>query len=162
MGEDFYNKYILPYAGIIAKICRAYANTNEEYEDLYQEVCLQIWRCYDQFEGKAKWSTWVYRLSLNVCMTTLRTKKVKESVSEVDLVCEAQAVDQSLSHQQSLECLYQGIRQLTETDRALILLYLEEKSYLDIAEITGTNQNNIGVRINRIKSRLTKIISEKE
>ena len=69
MSGDFYTNSILPYAGIITKICRAYTNSQEDFEDYYQEVCLQIWRSKDNFKGNSEWSTWIYRLSLNVCMT---------------------------------------------------------------------------------------------
>ena len=69
MSGDFYTNSILPYAGIIIKICRAYSNSQEDFEDYYQEVCLQIWRSKDNFNGNSEWSTWIYRLSLNVCMT---------------------------------------------------------------------------------------------
>lgn len=75
MGSDFYISKILPYAGIIVKICRAYTDTQDDFEDYYQEVCLQIWRSRDNFSGNSKWSTWVYKLSLNVCLTYLKKKK---------------------------------------------------------------------------------------
>ncbi|MCM4171103.1 RNA polymerase sigma factor [Arenibacter sp. TNZ] len=67
MSSDFYNSSILPFAGIIIKLCRAYTNSQEDFEDYYQEVCLQIWRSKDNFREESKWSTWVYRISLNVC-----------------------------------------------------------------------------------------------
>ena len=75
MSSDFYTTSILPYAGIIIKICRAYTNNQEDFEDYYQEVCLQIWKSKDRFKGQSEWSTWVYRLSLNVSMTLLKKRK---------------------------------------------------------------------------------------
>ena len=75
MSSDFYTASILPYAAIIIKMCRAYTNTQEDFEDYYQEVCLQIWRSSDRFRGDSEWSTWIYRLSLNVCLTLLKKKK---------------------------------------------------------------------------------------
>ena len=78
MSSDFYIQSILPYAGIIIKICRAYSNSQEDFEDYYQEVCLQIWRSKDNFNDDSKWSTWIYRLSLNVCMT-LRKQENKRN-----------------------------------------------------------------------------------
>ena len=78
MSGDFYKNSILPYAGIIIKICRAYSNSQENFEDYYQEVCLQIWQSKDNFKGNSEWSTWIYRLSLNVCMT-IRTRENKKS-----------------------------------------------------------------------------------
>jgi len=75
LSSDFYTSSILPYSGIIIKICRAYTDTQEDFEDYYQEVCLQIWRSKDRFRGDSKWSTWIYRLSLNICLTLIKKKK---------------------------------------------------------------------------------------
>ena len=75
MSSDFYATSIAPFAPIIIKICRAYTNTQADFEDCYQEVCLQIWRSHGTFDGRAAWSTWIYRVSLNVCMTLLKTQK---------------------------------------------------------------------------------------
>ena len=161
MSSDFYSSSILPYAAIIVKICRAYTNTQEDFEDYYQEVCLQIWRSKDNFNNQSKWSTWVYRLSLNVCLTLLKKNKngyqhfVSDSLPE-----EAMEESQAFADE-SLNQLYDAIRQLSEIDRAVILLYLEENSYQEIANIIGTNPNNIGVRIKRIKVRLKKRLNGK-
>ena len=75
MSSDFYKTSILPFAGIIIKLCRAYTNSQEDFEDYYQEVCLQIWRSKENFREESEWSTWVYRISLNVCLTLLKKKK---------------------------------------------------------------------------------------
>ena len=159
MSSDFYITSISPYASIIIKICRAYTNTQEDFEDYYQEVCLQIWRSKDKFRKEAEWSTWIYRLSLNVCMTLLKKKKNNNQEFASDyLPIEANEDSQSFSDE-SLNQLYDAIRQLSEIDRGVILLYLEEKSYQEIADIIGTNPNNIGVRIKRIKERLKKILN---
>lgn len=159
MSSDFYTTFILPYSGIIIKICRAYTNTQEDFEDYYQEVCLQIWRSHDSFQEKSEWSTWVYRISLNVSLTLLKKKKKHHFVSDS---LPDEAIEDSRSFvDESLNQLYQAIRQLSEVDRAVIMLYLEEKSYQEIAEIIGTNPNNIGVRIKRIKERLKKLLDGK-
>jgi RNA polymerase sigma-70 factor (ECF subfamily) len=75
MSNDFYRLKILPYAAILVKICRAYTNSQEDFEDCYQEVCLQIWRSNNNFKEQCKWSTWLYKISLNVCLTFLKKKK---------------------------------------------------------------------------------------
>lgn len=158
MSSDFYNLSILPYAGIIIKICRAYSHTQEDFEDYYQEVCLQIWRSKDSFKGDADWSTWIYRITLNVCLTLLKKdKKHSQRFVSDALPLEARVENLAFASEQ-LNLLYAAIRRLSEVDRAVILLYLEEKSYQEIAIIIGTNPNNIGVRINRIKERLKKLL----
>lgn len=159
MSSDFYTISILPFAPIIIKICRAYTNTQEDFEDYYQEVCLQIWRTKGNFNDQSEWSTWIYRLSLNVCLTLMKKQKNKDSRILSKPLPDHQTVESHAFTNESLNQLYDAIRQLSEVDRAVILLYLEEKSYKEIADIIGTNSNNIGVRIKRIKERLKKILT---
>lgn len=162
MSTDFYQTSILPYAAILIKICRAYTDSQEDFEDYYQEVCLQIWRSKDNFREQCKWSTWVYRISLNVCLTLLKKKKSNgRTYFTSDVLPDVITVESNAFRDEMLNQLYAGIRQLSEVDRALILLYLEEKTYDEIADILGTNANNIGVRVSRIKERLKKILDEK-
>ena len=162
MSSDFYTSSILPYASIIIKICRAYTNSQEDFEDYYQEVCLQIWKSKDNFREESKWSTWIYRLSLNVCLTLLKKKKNNLQYFASDALPDQVSEDSSIFFaDESLNQLYDAIRRLSEIDRAVILLYLEEKTYQEIADIIGTNPNNIGVRIKRIKERLKKLLHGK-
>lgn len=158
MSSDFYTSSILPYAAIIIKICRAYTDTQEDFEDYYQEVCLQIWKSRNNFKGQSEWSTWVYRVSLNVSMTLLKKKKNKRQHVDSDQVPTEMAEESRAFADEALDQLYRAIRRLSEIDRGVILLYLEEKPYSEIADIIGTSPNNIGVRINRIKERLKKLL----
>jgi len=160
--SDFYTTSILPFSAIIIKICRAYTNTQEDFEDAYQEVCLQIWRSHGNFGERAAWSTWVYRVSLNVCMTLLKTHKRNRRIFASDDVPAELVEDSRAFADESLSQLYDAIRQLSEVDRAVILLYLDEKSYQEISDIIGSNPNNVGVRINRVKDRLRRILDEKD
>ena len=160
MSSDFYTSSIVPYAAIIIKICRAYTNTEEDFEDYYQEVCLQIWKSKDNFREQSEWSTWIYRITLNVCLTLLKKKKAGNQYFASDFLPEVSEETTAFS-EEPINQLYQAIRQLSEVDRGVILLYLEEKSYQEIAEIMGTNANNIGVRIKRIKDRLKTLLDGK-
>src|SRR6056297_207963 len=161
MGSDFYISSILPHAGIVIKLCRAYTNSQEDFEDYYQEVCLQIWRSKENFREESEWSTWVYRISLNVCLTLLKKKKNNSQHFVSDTLPAEEPEDNYAFSDESLNLLYDAIRKLSEIDRAVIMLYLEEKSYQEIADIIGTNPNNIGVRVQRIKMRLKKILDGK-
>ena len=157
MGSDFYQQYIMPFAAIIIKICRAYTNSQEDFEDYYQEVCLQIWRSRDNFNGNSEWSTWIYKVCLNVCLTYLKkSKKHKELAS--DTLPDEVIDDSKAFASDEINELYNAIKHLSETDRAVIVLYLEEKTYEEIAEVLGSNTNNIGVRISRIKTRLNQML----
>ncbi|PTM04223.1 MAG: RNA polymerase [Bacteroidetes bacterium] len=161
MSSDFYTSSILPHAAIIIKICRAYTNTEEDFEDYYQEVCLQIWKSRDNFQEQSEWSTWVFRLSLNVSLSLLKKKKNNHQHFASDYSPVELPEERTDNTDDSFKQLYNAIRKLSEVDRGVILLYLEEKSYQEIADIMGTNPNNIGVRIKRIKERLKKILDGK-
>lgn len=162
MSSDFYTVSILPYSAIIIKICRAYTDSQEDFEDYYQEVCLQIWKSRNQFRGDSKWSTWIYRLSLNICLTLIKKKKKYHKHYNSDYKIQHEIIEEERKFSdESLNLLYDAIKQLSEIDRAVILLYLDEKPNFEIAEIMGTTPNNIGVRIKRIKERLKKILDGK-
>ena len=161
MNSDFYTASILPHAGIIIKICRAYTNTQDDFEDYYQEVCLQIWRSNENFRGQSEWSTWIYRLTLNVCMTLLKKTKNNQTFASDYQISEA-VEDRCPFADESLNQLYDAIKQLSEIDRGIILLYLEEQTYQQIADIFDTNANNIGVRVKRIKEKLRILLNEKD
>ncbi len=161
MSSDFYILSILPHKAIIIKICRAYTNTQEDFEDYYQEVCLQIWKSKDSFKQQSEWTTWIYRIALYVCMSLLKKKKNNRQNFASDYLPPELISDSKVFADDDLNKLYDAIKQLSEIDRAVILLYLEEKSYKEIASITGTTANNIGVRIQRIKKRLKKILTNK-
>ncbi|MCX2679007.1 sigma-70 family RNA polymerase sigma factor [Galbibacter sp. EGI 63066] len=162
MSNDFYTSSILPYSGIIIKICRAYTDSQEDFEDYYQETCLQIWRSKDKFRGDSKWSTWIYRLTLNICLTLVKKKKKTRQYYSTDAISQNnEAEDNTAFSDEDLNLLYEAIKQLSDVDKAVILLYLEEKPNKEIAEITGTTPNNIGVRVNRIKKRLKKLLDGK-
>ena len=163
MTEDFYNEHIVPYRAILWRLCRAYTNGHEDFEDCFQEVCLQIWLTRDRFEGNSTWSTWIYRITLNVCLTRLKKEKTRQT-NEENIEQEQPVELDKNKAEQSLEVqsLYSAIQQLNNTDRAIILLYLEEFSYKEISKIIGRNPSAIGARINRIKSRLQDILNIKE
>ncbi|WP_299711194.1 sigma-70 family RNA polymerase sigma factor [uncultured Tenacibaculum sp.] len=158
MSNDFYISSILPHAGIIIKICRAYTNSQEDFEDFYQEACLQIWKSRAAFQEKSKWSTWVYRITLNVCLTL--DKKNKRKPINTEHFSELSENNKAFENEH-LNLLYAAIKKLSKVDRAIILLHLEENPYKEIAAIIGTSANNIAVRINRIKKQLKKILDGK-
>lgn len=162
MSKDFYTQFILPYAGIIIKICRAYTDNEEDFQDYYQEVCLQLWKSRLNFKGNSKWSTWVYRISLNVSLSLLRKdKQINKNSIELPNYASDISSESNPFNDESLQLLYQAIKKLSELDRAIILLYLEENSYHEIAEIIGLSPNNIGVKITRIKKKLKTLLDGK-
>ncbi|GAB3823961.1 RNA polymerase sigma factor [Pontibacter rugosus] len=157
MTIDFYNRFIRQNAGIINKICRAYTDTEEDYEDYFQEVCLQLWRSHSFFEDKSAVSTWVYRVALNVCLTYFKQEKKRPKTAALQELSMA-ATETDTAEVEQLQALYTAIKQLKEIDRAIIILYLEDKSYKEIADILGIKVNHVGVKVNRIKNTLKQLI----
>lgn len=155
LEEQFVKHFLEENKAIIYKICRAYSNSNEEFDDLTQEVAFQLWKSKDRFENKSKLSTWVYRVALNVCLSYVRSNRIKT----VEM-SQATPVPNEESKQDDLEVLYSALRQLPENDKAIILLYLEGRKYEEIAEIMGLTSTNVGVRITRIRKKLKEIIEE--
>jgi len=153
MKNKAFKKLLNENRQVISKICNAYSNNEEEFEDYFQEVALQIWKSYESFEGKSKISTWIYRISLNVCLSEIRKKERR--ISTYSLKPEIDSLKQEQKdNQEQIKELYRAIRTLKKIDRAIIILYLEEKQYKEMAEILGISVSNIGVKINRIKKEL--------
>lgn len=142
---------------VVAKVCRIYTDKPEDFEDYYQECVVQLWRSFGTFRGASKVSTWVYRVCLNVCLTQLRTRKRMITSTQEHLPDVREEVDHVLDER--MEMLYKAIRLLKESDRAIILLYLEDKSYKDMAEILGITVTNVGAKVNRVKNQLKSIIN---
>lgn len=162
MGQDFYQVHIQPYASIIVKICRAYTYNQADFDDYYQEVCLQIWRSRDGFAGSCSWTTWVYKITLNVCLTYVRKEAKSNRVVSLDTEEVFDSYFQSGSNREDIISLYNAIHKLADIDRAIILLYLEQLSNKEIADVIGVTANNIGVRIARIKQKLNKLLGTEE
>ncbi len=147
---------IREYERVIYKVCYMYTTPNASLNDLYQEVVLNIWRSFTKFRNECKISTWIYRIALNTCISFIRKEKnIPEFVTlnpDVNTV-----VDENDPLHEMLRQLYHLINQLGQLDKSIILLYLEEKSYDEIAEITGLTVTNVATKISRIKDKLKKM-----
>ncbi|WP_321332472.1 sigma-70 family RNA polymerase sigma factor [uncultured Bacteroides sp.] len=147
---------IREYERMIYKVCYLYTTRNATLNDLYQEVALNIWRAYPKFRHECKVSTWIYRIALNTCISFIRKEKnIPEIVTltqEVYWMTEEQDELQTM-----LRELYLLINQLSPFEKSVILLYLEEKSYEEIAEITGLTLTNVATKLSRIKEKLRKM-----
>ena len=132
-----------------------YCSQNSDAEDLFQEILLQLWKAWPGFTASSKVSTWIYQISLNNAITRLRKQKrrplhtVLSGVQEAVRETATQRLD--ILFDQELQLAIEGLDKL---DKALVMLYLEEKRYKEIAEILGLSENNVGVKINRIKRKL--------
>lgn len=136
--------------GVIYKIASFYASSEHPIGDLYQEIVLNLWKGYTSFRGESKFSTWIYRIALNTCVSFYRRKKVK-----YDYVENLPEIREEVDHKnEQISELYKLIDKLGNIEKALVLLYLEDKPYKEIAEITGISVTNVATRISRIKDKL--------
>lgn len=155
--KDQFTDEILPNQALIHKICRMYRDTPEDREDLFQEIIYQLWKSYPKFEGKSKITTWMYRIGLNTAMASFRKPKV--NLQYADAIPEKKILPEVPTEPWREELLFSAIRKLEKGERALIALYLEDLSYAEIAEVIGISENNVGVRLNRIKTKLKTILN---
>ena len=154
--EQEFLKSIHDYQKIIYKICKMYRDSKEDQEDLFQEIVYQCWKSYPSFKGESKVSSWIYRIALNTAMAAYRKPSpvVNYSAELPDQVDPNESANLSKNE----ERLFWALRQLKDSEKALTSLYLEDFSYKEIAQITGITESNVGVKLNRIKSKLKAIL----
>jgi RNA polymerase sigma-70 factor, ECF subfamily len=146
------------HQGILHRICSIYASSNEDHEDLYQEILLQGLRSFASFQGQSKFSTWLYRVALNTALVYRRRDKARRRVSFETVDDVDGSTNRGHGQSGDVELLYHCIQQLPRLDRAIVLLHLERHSYEEIAEITGLSRGNVSVRLVRIKQRLRQLL----
>jgi len=142
--------------GIIYKVCNVYADSgSDEREDLFQEILYQLWKSYPHFKGFSKFSTWMYRVALNTAMMHSQHQKRNLEITGLEMSHEQieESVDQ-FHEEEKIQQLYKTIGTLSKIDKAIILLFLEENSYDEIASLTGLTKSNVSVRLVRIKRTL--------
>jgi len=160
MEKEFLDM-INAHRSIIYKVCNLYIKEKEYRRDLFQEIVLQLWRSFPTFRKEAKASTWMYRVALNTAISQFR-RDIKKPESQSLSYTELQIPDLTLPHDESddAQLLKRAIGLLTRIEKALLILYLDEKSYNEIGEIMGITPSNVGVKLNRIKAKLEKTLKE--
>ena len=138
---------------IIHKVCNLYMNNEQDKKDLFQEILLSAWKGYSNFKGNAKFSTWLYRVALNTAITFYRKEQRQIETTTVQEHFSI-AADNNQAEQEQLTAMYTSINELSGIDKALVMLYIEDYSYADTAEMMGITANNVAVKMNRIKSKL--------
>jgi RNA polymerase sigma factor (sigma-70 family) len=153
--KKIFEDAIEQHKGILFKVARVYCPNENDREDLIQEMMIHIWQSIPKYNDQFKLSTWLYRISLNVAISFYRknTSRANRFIVLNEQVTEILAEDKSDSEQQ-LKLLEQFIYELKEIDKALMMLYLEDKSHNEIAEILGISVSNVGTKIGRIKDKL--------
>lgn len=144
---------------IIYKVSLMYSDGPDHQQDIYQDIVLNLWTSFPSFRGDSKDSTWVYRIALNTCISELRRKKSKPLTTPLTYDLE-QLIDDDGAYREQVRELYRLINRLSQLERAVILLWLDEKSYDEIGSILGITPSNVGVKINRIKEKLRQMNNE--
>ena len=160
--KNLETKFLLDFEnnqGIVHKVCRIYTTDSDAHKDLFQEITIQLWKNYSKFRGDSKFSTWMYRVALNTAISLYRksSKRIKtEDYSDIEY--KIQSVEYDDNQELQLKALYAAIHQLNDIDKALIFLYLEDKSFKEIAITLGISDINARVKMNRAKEKLRTIL----
>ena len=161
--EKEFLQIITDNQGIIHKVCSIYCDLEEDRRDLFQEIIAQLWKSYPSFRSESKFSTWMYRVALNTAITSFKKDKRQpdrsgisfETLHLADEMYDTRTEDQ-------IKMLHRAVSQLTGVEKSIILLFLEDKKYEEIAEITGITQNYVRVKMNRIKKKLKLLMNTEE
>ncbi len=149
--EKDFSRMIREQKATIYTVCYMFSKDKEEIDDLFQEVLVKLWQGYDSFQGKSDLRTWIYRVSLNTCISIDRKKKRRKTqplLEGVDLF------DKNDADNRQTDLLHERIGKLQAFDRAIVLLWLENLSYEEIAQIVGISVKNVSVKLYRIKEQL--------
>lgn len=153
--KRLFEKIIEQHRGILFKVARTYCQNEHERPDLVQEILIQLWLSFHKYNERSKITTWIYRISLNVAISFYRKNSNKISSKAPLQEQMLEIADNNKAHQEQELCLLESfINDLKEMDRALIFLYLENRSYREISEILGISESNVSTRVNRIKESL--------
>jgi RNA polymerase sigma-70 factor (ECF subfamily) len=145
---------------ILYKVCHGYCRNRDDREDLAQEIVIQLWRSFGGFDGRCAFSTWMYRVALNVAMSFYRRENARARHELSDTEALLQVAEEN-AEPPELEELHRFIAGLDELNKALILLYLDGHSYLEIAGILGLSETNVGTKLNRLKQTIRTQLKEK-
>ena len=157
-AEKQFEKDIRENELLIHKVCRMYAYTNDDRKDLFQEIVIQLWKAFPGFKGQAKFSTWMYRVAINTAITGLRKKKdFITSYEPASLPTSPGDNEQGYAEEEQMQQLYNAIAQLSEIEKSIVMLYMEDRSYTEMEEILGITEGTLRVKMNRIKEKLRQL-----
>jgi RNA polymerase sigma-70 factor (ECF subfamily) len=151
--EQLFLALLRQYDALVRKVCFMYSNRENPFEDLYQETMANLWRGYDSFRGEANISTWIYRTTVNTCITWMRRTSRYAANTTLNEAAAVVAGDDT-EKQANLREMYQIISCLDKLEKAIVMMWLDEKSYDEIAEVTGLSRANVATRLHRIKQKI--------
>ena len=145
---------------VIHKICKIYMDNPSDHEDLFQEIVIQLWKAYPNFRGEAKFSTWAYRIGLNTALALFRKQKRDVPADSMEILPEIKIAEENDDQTTQIQAMYDAIHQLSDVEKALIMMYLDDKPYREISEILGITEGNARVKMNRAKEKLKTLIKK--
>ena len=157
--EKEFIELITKHQGILHKICNVYFIRNPYKEDYYQEILIRLWKSYPSFRNQSAFSTWLYRVALNTSIDIIRKQNLQPLHTELSKIDYNKPDREQNFESEKKDKLYQAISHLSDVEKAIIILYLEDYNYKEISEIIGISESNTGVKINRIKTQLIKILN---
>jgi RNA polymerase sigma-70 factor (ECF subfamily) len=157
--ETVFRRWLDEHLGLMLKVVRGCSAAPQDQDDLFQDVCLQLWQSIPSFRGEAKETTWIYRVAFNTALAWRRGERRRREGHETFLKFEVAPQAQpghaeSLPEQETIDHLYAAIRQLPKVEASLALMHLDGLSYSEMAEVLGISENYIGVKLNRIRKQL--------
>lgn len=158
--EREFSQLVKDNQGLIIKVSRLYTNSPEDEQDLFQEIVLQLWRSYDTFRGQSKISTWMYRVALNTAITLFRKKTKSPQTDELMDYHHRDYVEDDDEKQQEISLLYKVVKMLPKMERAIVMMYLDDLPYREIAETLGISEVNARVKMNRLKKTLKELMEK--
>lgn len=158
--EQEFIQQIDEHQNLIHKVCRLYTSDDASHKDLFQEISIQLWNAYPKFRGDSKFSTWAYRIALNTAISLYRKKK--RSISTIEFnsdIHKFESEEYNYQEEEQLKLLYSTVQKLNDIEKALVFLYLEDKDYAEISQVLGITEVNARVRMNRVKTKLKKLLN---
>jgi RNA polymerase sigma-70 factor (ECF subfamily) len=149
--QERFQALVEQHRKILYKVCNSYCQNRDDREDLAQEIIIQLWRSFERFDDRCRFSTWMYRIAINVAISFYRREsaRAKHVISDEERILNT--LDETRDQSAEMQTLYQFIEGLEPLNRALILLYLDGSSYQEISEVLGISETNVATKIGRIK-----------
>ena len=158
ISEKEFLEQLEKHQNIVHKVCHMFAPGEADRRDLFQEITIKLWLGFQSFKGDAALTTWMYRVAINTAITL--TKKAALFGNQKIQISEEYAIAEVIDYSEDIKILYKAISKLSKIEKAVILLWLEEKTYNEIAQIVGISEKNVSVKLVRSKKKLAKIIKK--
>lgn len=156
--EESFLTLLNAHQALVHRIARAYATSDADRQDLFQDIICQLWRSYPTFRRESGVVTWMYRVALNTAITSLRRRSRRPAQLPIEAAGEPVAPPEP-SGEGSVAALHRAIRELNDIDRALVMCYLDDLSYARIGEVLGMSESNVGARLTRVRAKLQALLA---